>query len=54
MQKCDSSSDGKETLLTDTLEKEIEKIIEESMKKHNDVIDKNGLKVTYDGKKEGH
>lgn len=53
-EKCKSAThlvDGKETLLTDTLEKEIEKIIEESMKKHNDVIDKNGLKVTYDGKK---
>ena len=51
-EKCKSAThlvDGKETLLTDTLEKEIEKIIEESMKKHNDVIDKNGLKVTYDG-----
>ena len=43
--------DGKETSLIATLEERIEVIIKESVKKHNDVIDKNGLKVTYDGRK---
>lgn len=42
---------GFESSFTKTLEQEIDTQIEGWKKKHNDLIDKNGLKIVYDGKK---
>lgn len=44
-------ADGVRSSFTDMLEKEIDTQMDGWMKKHNDLIDQNGLKIVYNGKK---
>ena len=43
--------DGVRSSFTEMLEKEIDTQMDGWVKKHNDLIDQNGLKIVYDGKK---
>ena len=43
--------DGVRSSFTEMLEKEIDTQMDGWMKKHNDLIDQNGLKIVYNGKK---